>query len=131
MKKTDEENELERDAHRETNRLVKLVRGTIPARAQVIRPLCENVGWMKAKLDRARARIGEDDLTIEYQHGKDQSGIIANPALTAYEMLFKSYISGLVKILDQLPPAEAQHTIEKEPKKTMLAIIQERREGAS
>lgn len=131
MKKTDEENELERDARRETNRLVKLVRGTIPARAQVIRPLCENVGWMKAKLDRARARIGEDDLTVEYQHGKDQSGIMANPALTAYEMLFKSYVSGLVKILDQLPPAEAQRAIEKEPKKTMLAIIQERREGAS
>lgn len=125
-----EDSELRRQAYRERNRLLKLVKTSSPERAQVLRPLCENVGWMKARLDMAREEIGEAGLTIEYQHGGGQSGVTENPALRAYEALFRAYISGLGKLLDELPPATAAAAAAKEPKKTQLALIYERRKQA-
>ena len=125
-----EDSELRRQAYRERNRLLKLVKASSPERAQVLRPLCENVGWMKARLDMAREEIGEAKLTIEYQHGGGQSGVTENPVFRAYEALFRSYISGLGKLLDALPPAVAAAAAAKEPKKTQLALIYERRKQA-
>ncbi len=124
------ESELRRQAFRERNRLLKLVKASSPERATALRPLCENVGWMKARLDIAREEIGEADLTIEYQHGKDQYGVTENPVFRAYEALFRSYVSGLVKILEALPPAEAAAAAAKETKRTQLALIAARREQA-
>ena len=125
-----EDSERRRQAYRERNRLLKLVKTSSPERAQVLRPLCENVGWMKARLDMAREEIGEAELTIEYQHGGGQSGVTENPVFRAYEALFRSYISGLGKLLDALPPAAAAAAAAKEPKKTQLALIYERRKQA-
>lgn len=129
MDKT-QDGELRRQACRERNRLNKLVKAASPERAQALKPLCENVGWMKARLDMAREEIGEAELTIEYQHGKDQSGVMENPAIRAYEGLFRSYIAGLAKILDALPQAAAEKATAEAPKKTQLELIRARRANA-
>lgn len=125
-----QDSELRRKACRERNRLLKLVKQSGSERAQALRPLCDNVGWMKARLDMAIEELGEAEMTVEYQHGKDQSGVMENPAIRAYEGLFRAYIAGLTKLLDALPPAEAAAAAAKEPKKTQLAMIWARRENA-
>lgn len=122
-------NAFKQAAARERNRLLRLLKASSPFRAQALKPVCENVGWMKAQLDRAREEIGDAALVVEYQHGKDQSGTMINPAYTAYEMLFKSYVSGLAKILDALPPAAAKAAEAQEPKGTVLALVRARKEG--
>lgn len=125
-----DESELTRQALRERNRLVKLLKQTSAERAQTLKPVCENVGWMKARLDAARTEIGDAPLTVEYQNGDKQSGITENPALRVYESLFRSYIAGLAKILDALPPSAADAAINKAPVQTQLALIKARREKA-
>lgn len=122
-----EQDELQRQAFRERNRLQKLLKQTTPEKAAALRPLCENVGWMKARLDLAREEIAGEPLTVEYQHGEKQSGVTENPAIKAYEALFRSYVTGLSKIMDALPAAALASAMAKEPKKTQLAVIYERR----
>lgn len=124
------ESELRRQACRERNRLVKILKESTPERAKALRPVCENVGFLKARLDLARDELEGEDLIIEYQHGKDQSGTMENPIFRAYEGLFRAYIAGLGKILDALPPAKAANIAEKEPKKTQLALIMAKREAS-
>ena len=130
MPKNAEESELQRQAARERNRLLKLLKQSSSERAQALRPMCENVGWMKARLDVARTEIGEAPLTVEYQHGEKQSGVTENPAIKAYESLFRAYVAGLAKIIDALPPAAADVAINKAPAQTKLALIKARREKA-
>lgn len=125
------QSELRRQACRERNKLQKLLKETTPERAKVLKPVCENVGFMKARLDLAQAELEGQDLVIEYQHGKDQTGVMENPIFRAYEGLFRSYIAGLGKILDSLPPAKASHAAAQEPKKTQLALIMAKREASS
>ena len=124
------ESELRHQAFRERNRLQKLIKKTSPERAQVLKPLCENVGFLKARLDMAREELDGEPLVIEYQHGKDQSGTTENPAFRAYEGLFRSYVAGLAKILDALPQAVSTAAFNAEPKQTQLAIIKARRTEA-
>lgn len=128
MAEKTESGTLRQQAMRERNRLQKLLKQSNAERAQALRPLCENVGWMKARLDAAREEIGEAPLMVEYQHGEKQSGVTENPAIRAYESLFRSYVTGLSKILDALPSAAAEAAIEKAPKQTKLAMIKARRE---
>lgn len=122
------DNELKRQALRERNRLQKLLKQSNSERAQALMPMCENVGWMKARLDVARKEIGEAPLTVEYQHGEKQSGVTENPAIKAYESLFRAYIAGLSKIIDALPPTAAEAAIANAPNRTMLEMIKSRRE---
>lgn len=130
MSEIQPDNELKRQALRERNRLQKLLKQSSSERAQALKPLCENVGWLKARLDVAREEIGEEPLTVEYQNGEKQSGVTENPALRAYEGLFRSYIAGLAKIVDALPPAAAEVALNKAAPQTKLALIKARREKA-
>lgn len=130
MPESKTDSELIRQALRERNRLQKLLKQSSSERAQALKPLCENVGWLKARLDAAREEIGEEPLTVEYQNGEKQSGVTENPALRAYEGLFRSYIAGLAKIVDALPPAAAEVALNKAAPQTKLALIKARREKA-
>lgn len=130
MSESQTDNELKRQALRERNRLQKLLKQSSSERAQALKPLCENVGWLKARLDVAREEIGDAPLTVEYQHGEKQSGITENPAFRAYEGMFRSYVAGLAKIIDALPPAAADVAINKVSPQTKLALIKARREKA-
>lgn len=130
MSERQQDNELKRQALRERNRLMKLLKQSSSERAQALKPMCENVGWMKARLDAAREEIADAPLTVEYQNGEKQSGVTENPALRAYESLLRSYIAGLAKIIDALPPAAADVAINKAAPQTKLALIKSRRESA-
>lgn len=91
--------------------------GMTKEKIEALEGVFENVSWMKIKLDDARADIGEDGLTVEYDNGGGQQGIRAHPAYKAYEALWKCYNDGLETILKELPK-EAKETAEKDAKDT-------------
>lgn len=72
-------------------------------RMKALEPIIENVAWMKIKLDDAREKIASSSVVIPYDNGGGQSGIRENPLYKGYEALWKSYITGLDRILGALP----------------------------
>lgn len=111
--KTDEE-KLRFAARKETRRLEALLDTAVPIRKQkALREVVVNVAWMKVQLERARDEIGTAALVTEYDNGGGQTGLRANPAFTAYEALWKAYVSGMGRILDALQPGQLAK--EKEP----------------
>lgn len=70
---------------------------------KALEPIIENVAWMKIKLDDAREKIASSSVVIPYDNGGGQSGIRENPLYKGYEALWKSYITGLDRILGALP----------------------------
>lgn len=127
------DDELRRNAQREQSKLLKLLRKSAPEKAQALRPMCENVGWLKARLDLAREELGAAPITVEYQNGETQRGTTENPAIKAYEGLFRSYLAGMSKILDALPGEAAKVAASQvsEAKQTKLELIRSRRDRAS
>lgn len=90
-------------------------------------PALENVAWMKAKLDDARDFVGETDIVVRYNNGGGQDGIRENPAFKGYEALWKSYMSGLEKILESIPEEERAGAAEEAgTPKTVLELVRER-----
>ncbi len=73
-------------------------------RMDALKPVVENTAWMKAKLDDARETIKNSQIVISYDNGGGQKGIRENPLFKGYEALWKSYMIGMGKILDALPP---------------------------
>ncbi|MBO7423218.1 MAG: hypothetical protein J6T99_07530, partial [Oscillospiraceae bacterium] len=115
--------------NREIRRLTKILRDceVSEARLKSLQSVIENVAWMKAKLDETRHQIEAGELksiTIPYDNGGGQTGIRENPLFKGYESLWKSYMSGMEKILAALPP-EAVKAEEKEdaPPKSVLDLV--------
>ena len=92
-------------------------------RIKMLSSVIENVSWMKVKLDKTREAIKTSSVVIPYDNGGGQKGIRENPLFKGYESLWKSYISGMEKILAVLP-SEAQAIKEEvEKPKTMLELV--------
>lgn len=93
-------------------------------RIKTLEPIIENVAWMKIKLDDARDKIASSSVVIPYDNGGGQSGIRENPLFKGYESLWKSYMTGMAKIIECLPEEEAKSELEKaEQPKTMLELV--------
>ena len=98
-------------------------------RMDALQPVIENTAWMKAKLDDARAAIKTAQIVVTYNNGGGQKGIRENPLFKGYESLWKSYMTGMSKILDCLPnevAATAEEYIEKP--KTVLDLVRSKHE---
>ena len=80
-------------------------------RIDALRPLIDNMAWMRFKLDNARETIRDSNIVISYQNGENQKGIRENPLFKGYENLFKSYMSAYEKYYSALPK-EAQEEAE-------------------
>lgn len=112
----------------EKNRIIDILREVkvSDARIKTLEPLIENVSWMKVKLDQAREKIKNSAVAIPYDNGGGQTGIRENPAFKGYEALWKSYLAGMSKILEYLPP-EVIETEQKEEEShapaTVLALV--------
>lgn len=119
-------NSIEERATDEMNNLRQLLFdcGVSEDRLTLLAPVIENVAWMRVQLEEARKDIKTSKVVIKYDNGGGQSGLRENPLFKGYEALWKSYMSGLSKLLDLLPPAEAKATVPEALKpKTVLEIV--------
>lgn len=112
----------------EKTRIKRLLKesGTSDARMKMLEPVIENVAWMKIKLDQAREKIKTSGIVMPYDNGGGQTGIRENPAFKGYEALWKSYMAGMSKLLETMPPEviEAEEETEKEQAPvTVLELI--------
>ena len=113
---------------KEMKRLKKLLKdaGVSTSRMKMLEPVIENVAWMKIKLDQAREKIKNSGIVMPYDNGGGQTGIRENPAFKGYEALWKSYMAGMSKLLEAMPPEviEAEEETEKEQAPvTVLELI--------
>ena len=95
-------------------------------RIKTLEPIIENVAWMKEKLDDAREKIATSSVVIPYDNGGGQSGIRENPLYKGYEALWKSYITGMDRILGALPKEAIEsvaNEIKDESPKTVLELV--------
>ena len=116
-------------AKKEAKRLTELLLNAKVSQQQImlVEPIIENTAWMKIKLDETRESIKTSSVAMPYNNGGGQKGVRENPLFKGYEALWKSYMQGMEKILDQLPEeAEKVKEAEKEKPKTMLELVRER-----
>lgn len=93
-------------------------------RMDALKPVVENTAWMKAKLDDARETIKNSQIVISYDNGGGQKGIRENPLFKGYESLWKSYMIGMGKILDALPPETTElEEIKDAAPQTVLSMV--------
>ena len=127
-----EQNSIEEKATVERDNLRQLLFdcGVSEARLSLMEPVMENVAWMRIKLEEARRDIKNSKVVIKYDNGGGQSGLRENPLYKGYESLWKSYISGLSKLLDLLPTAQAKAAVPEELKpKTVLEIVRAKKKA--
>lgn len=123
------ENEIRARAEEEQNRIVDILNevGVSDKRLKLLAPVILNTSWMKAKLDDAREAIKNSNIVISYDNGGGQKGIRENPLFKGYESLFKSYMSGMNRIIDCLPAEQIEvETQVVEAPKTMLELMREK-----
>jgi len=121
-----DDKEIKGRADAEVNRITELLidAGISERRIKLLNPVIVNTAWMKAKLDDAREAVKNSQIVIAYDNGGNQKGIRINPLFTGYEALWKSYMSGMTKILECLPDEkiEAETKVVENPK-SMLEIV--------
>lgn len=121
-----DEREIRVRAEEEQNRIIAILNdvGISEKRMHLLEPIILNTAWMKAKLDDARDSIKNSQIVISYDNGGGQKGIRENPLFKGYESLWKSYMTGMSKILDCLPDEVAQAEAEYiEKPKTVLDLV--------
>ena len=116
-------------AKKEAKRLRELLLNEKVSQQQImlIEPIIENTAWMKIKLDETRESIKTSSVAMPYNNGGGQKGVRENPLFKGYEALWKAYMQGMEKILDQLPEEAAKTKAQEiEKPKTMLELVRER-----
>lgn len=121
--------EIKERAEEEYNRIVDVLKEADVSKKRItlLEPVILNTSWMKAKLDDAREAIKHSNIVISYDNGGGQKGIRENPLFKGYESLWKSYMQGMSKIIESMPPeASAIRAEELEKPKTMLELVRNR-----
>lgn len=119
--------EIKERAEAEQNRINEILKevGISERRMKLLAPVILNTAWMKAKLDDAREAIKNSQIVISYDNGGGQKGIRENPLFKGYEALWKSYMTGMNRILDALPPEiiKEETTPEEAAPRTVLELV--------
>ena len=128
------DNNIKTLAAKEARRLTKLLKNAnvSDVRMNGLKSIIDNVAWMKIKLDDARESIKTSSVVIPYDNGGGQMGLRENPLFKGYESLWKSYMSGMEKILAALPPevAKAEEKVEEKPKTILELVRNKHQKGA-
>lgn len=124
--------EMQERVDKEKRRLTRMLRTgkTDPELVKALRPIIDNTAWMHVKLEDARAAIRNTQVAIPYDNGGGQKGIRENPAFHGYESLWKSYMLGMGRLLDSIPPKTAEDEKKKladEAPGTVLDLVMARR----
>lgn len=121
--------EMDRRVSEEKKRLkgILVENNVSDRRIKALETVIQNTAFMKVKLDDAREKIGNSSVVIPYDNGGGQKGIRENPIFKGYESLWKSYLTGLERILACLPAevAQVEEQVVEKPK-TILEIVQNR-----
>lgn len=96
-------------------------------RRAALEAVIENLAFQRVKLEQTIDMIADQDLSITYDNGGGQKGIRENPAYRAYVSLWKSYLSGIEKVISAIPDEE-QAAAESE---NVLQMVINRRRGVS
>ena len=126
--------DIEKRARKERNRVLSLLSDcdVSPKAQELLAPIVENVSWMKAKLDEAREAVKNSTVVVAYNNGGGQSGIRENPLFKGYESLWKSYMSGMAKILEFVPEDLAREEKEEAQKpRTVLQLVRAKHEKSA
>lgn len=129
----EQKNSIDERAVDEREKLTKLLFdfAVSEKRMLALEPIIENVAWMKVQLDDTRAAIKNSKVVIAYDNGGGQKGLRENPIFKGYESLWKSYMTGMSKILEVLPEEAEKAVIEDEARpKTVLELVRERHRTA-
>lgn len=116
-------------AEKENNRILDILTdsGVKESRIESLKPIIENVAWMKVKLDDAREAVKTSNVVIPYDNGGGQKGLRENPLFKGYESLWKSYMAGMGRILECLPSEQIKQEVEiVETPKTMLELVRDK-----
>lgn len=98
--------------------------GVSENRIKLLSTVIENTAWMKAKLDDAREQIKNTSVVIPYDNGGGQKGIRENPLFKGYESLWKSYMTGMCRLLDCVPKQVVEEEAEKiDTPRTVLELV--------
>lgn len=125
---------MEEQAREEVNRIVKILQSydIKQSRIDFLMPVIENTAWMKCKLDDTRDKIKTSSVVVPYDNGGGQKGIRENPLFKGYESLWKSYITGMSKILESLPREAVVNISEEiEKPKTLLQLVRDKHKKAA
>lgn len=127
-----DDKEIKGRADAEVNRITELLidAGISERRIKLLNPVIVNTAWMKAKLDDAREAVKNSQIVIAYDNGGNQKGIRINPLFTGYEALWKSYLTGLDRIMSALPPEKSHEIVEEAEKmepSTVLSLVRKRK----
>lgn len=122
---TDEE--LKTLHKKEKNKLVRLLKksNVDPEKVQMLIPICDNVAWMKVKLDDSKDKIKTSAICIPFENGK-QKMIRENPLYKGYESLFKSYMAGMNQILAALPDKQKKEIKPAEKPRNVLELVRDK-----
>lgn len=127
-----ENTELEERYHEEADRITSLLieAEVKEKKIDLLRTVIENTAFMKVKLDDARAAIKNSQIVISYDNGGGQKGLRENPLFKGYEALWKSYMTGMQKIIDCIPDSHAEVKQEEIQKPvTMLEVVRARKKA--
>lgn len=119
-------------ANREQRRLIRVLKsaGIRDEKVATLRPVIENTALMYAKLEEIRAEIADAPIIVEYDNGGGQSGIRENPLFKGYEALWKAYMLGMGRLIDQMPAETAKEekkAVESGAPGTVLDLVMARR----
>ena len=125
---SDEKSELEKRANKEKNRIKKILteNNTPPDIIKLIEPVIINTAWMRAKLEDTVSTIKNGQVVITYDNGGGQRGLRRNPLFEGYESLFKSYMTGMNKIIDCLPSTAAGAKQKEEKQANVLQLVRDK-----
>ena len=121
---------------REQRKIIReLKRAKIPDyNLKILEPVILNSAWMRVRLDAARTQMENCQIVVEYDNGGGQKGVRENPIFKAYEALWKSFMLGMNRILDAIPPEKQEELAEKieevRPQTVLDMIREKKREGA-
>lgn len=117
---------------KELKRIIKLLKnaGVKDEKINLMNPVIENTAWMKVKLDDARVAVKNSQIVIAYDNGGNQRGLRENPMFKGYESLWKSYMTGMCKIIDCIPDSMSELKKEESEKPiNMLDVIRARKQA--
>ena len=122
-KEINKENKISIDQEQERIKALLFDYGLKAEKIELLTPVIENVVWMKHKLDDTRDMIKTTAVVIPYDNGGGQKGLRENPLFKGYESLFKSYMTGISKLLEGLPKEAAAQADEVEKPKSVLELV--------
>ena len=106
--------------------------GLTDKRRAALEAIIDNLAFQRVKLEQTVSRIADEDLSIPFDNGGGQTGVRENPAFRSYVSLWKSYLSGIEKIIAALPGEDQQSATEAAQNgDNVLQMIMNRKRGIS